>query len=97
MLTIQNFFKILIAQAEDKMQGEVERFIREFKAGHTVGTTNREITPEIRRLIVELTQTTLTLQDEADILELALNEIRGEITRIKSILKEFSEYINGEA
>lgn len=73
------------------MRGEAERFIREFKAGHTVGT--REIRPEIRQLIVELTQTTLTLQDEADILELALNEIRGEITRIKSILKEFSEYI----
>jgi hypothetical protein len=96
VLTIQNFSRILLAQAEDKMQGEVKRFIREFKAGHTVGPT-REIPPEIRHLIVELTQTTLTLQDEADILELALSEIRGEITRIKLILKEFSEYINGQA
>jgi allophanate hydrolase subunit 1 len=95
VLTIQILFKILLAQEEETMQGEVERYIREFKAGHTVGT--REIAPEIRQLLVELTQTTLTLQDEADILELALNEIRGEITRIKSILKEFSEYINGEA
>jgi allophanate hydrolase subunit 1 len=95
VLTIQILFKILLAQEEETMQGEVERYIREFKAGHTVGT--REIAPEIRQLLVELTQTTLTLQDEADILELALNEIRGEITRIKSILKEFSEYINGDA